>query len=337
MQTDVRIPHSAGRFSIKRLWLFLVLCAPLAHAASFDCSKATTPVEKAICSDPHLSALDDQLNKAYQAALAKAGEADVVVRHDQRAWLSDLQDTCTGDQIRACIEQRETDRIAKLNATQPFNPSSVTEYKVTNASRYFDFTVRIFAKPVEAGFEDTREGPGRILIYAKGQTTPMQTIVMNNMYISLDKTHQALTNTADLYDFQGFLNVGDFNFDGHEDLGIQNGNNGAYAQPSYDIYLYSPDKHIFEFNKPLTNLIASTLGFFDVDPGKKLLTTLAKDGCCYHETTQYAVVNNQPVGVSREIDDDTKSDKYELVINQRMVAGKWTTVATKKVPQDRSQ
>src|SRR5271156_890887 len=109
---------------MKRLWLFLVLCAPLPHPASFDCSKATNPVEKAICSDPHLSALDDQLNKAYQAALAKAGEADVVVRQDQRAWLSDLQDTCTGDQIRACIEQQETDRIAKLNATPPFNPSS---------------------------------------------------------------------------------------------------------------------------------------------------------------------------------------------------------------------
>jgi len=34
-------------------------------AASFDCNKATTETEIAICSDPELSALDDRLSGVY--------------------------------------------------------------------------------------------------------------------------------------------------------------------------------------------------------------------------------------------------------------------------------
>jgi hypothetical protein len=133
------------------------------------------------------------------------------------------------------------------------------------------------------------------------------------------------------------VNVGDFNFDGHEDLGIQNGNNGAYNGPSYDIYLYSPEKNSFEFSRPLTELVAGSLGFFQVDPAKKTLVTMTKDGCCYHVTTRYAVVNNQPSAVSREIDDASKSDKFDLLTEQQMVDGKWSKGSTKRVPQEKSQ
>ncbi len=40
------------------------------HAASFDCSKATSEVEKLICGDEELSKLDDSLNKAYLERLS---------------------------------------------------------------------------------------------------------------------------------------------------------------------------------------------------------------------------------------------------------------------------
>jgi uncharacterized protein len=42
--------------------------APL-HAASFDCNKATTETEIAICGDPQLSALDELMGVAYKQAL----------------------------------------------------------------------------------------------------------------------------------------------------------------------------------------------------------------------------------------------------------------------------
>ena len=56
-----------------RVWLFLALCVVgVAHAASFDCTKAKRKVEKRICADPALSQLDDQAAHAYAQAYASA-------------------------------------------------------------------------------------------------------------------------------------------------------------------------------------------------------------------------------------------------------------------------
>jgi hypothetical protein len=278
--------------------------------------------------------LDDQLSISYQIALGNAGEGDVVVRHQQRAWLSDLNQQCAGLQINTCIEQHQTARIHVLNNTPPFDPSSVTEYKLSQASRSFDFVVRMF--PTTPGPDDiTREGPGHVLIFAKGSTTPLQIIAMDNIFASLDKGGQPFTNTAKLYDYQGLINVGDFNFDGREDFAIQNGNGGSYGGPSYNVYLYSPSTDRFQLSQSMTDLIASTLGFFTVDATKKLLTTFSKDGCCFHATTTYAVVHDDPIPVSREIEDATKNAEYVLITTQRMVNGKWQG-KSKRVPQDKA-
>ena len=43
-----------------------LLSSPLAHSASFDCTKASTFVEKAICSDPKLSRQDEVLGENYK-------------------------------------------------------------------------------------------------------------------------------------------------------------------------------------------------------------------------------------------------------------------------------
>jgi uncharacterized protein len=75
-------------------WLLLA-AAPLAHAASFDCSKARTPIEKTICASPELSAADDQMAAAYKAALAQAPEAAELLRVGQREWLRDRAQNCS--------------------------------------------------------------------------------------------------------------------------------------------------------------------------------------------------------------------------------------------------
>ena len=53
-------------------------------AASFDCSKATTKVEKMVCASPELSQLDESLSRAYQAVQKRFGKAAVL---DQMWWL----------------------------------------------------------------------------------------------------------------------------------------------------------------------------------------------------------------------------------------------------------
>ena len=60
-----------------------------ASTASFDCAKAATAIEKAICADPALSQLDADIAAAYGAAAASLDEAmRARLKRSQREWLS---------------------------------------------------------------------------------------------------------------------------------------------------------------------------------------------------------------------------------------------------------
>lgn len=68
------------------------------QAASFDCAKASTPFEKAICASDGLSAADERLAKSYATAIGGLSEKALAgVREDQRAWLDFAQQSCSPD------------------------------------------------------------------------------------------------------------------------------------------------------------------------------------------------------------------------------------------------
>lgn len=60
---------------------------------SFDCAKAATPVEHAICSNETLSQLDSDLAGTYTKALAHAADAEAL-RNEQRAWSAQRAAAC---------------------------------------------------------------------------------------------------------------------------------------------------------------------------------------------------------------------------------------------------
>jgi uncharacterized protein len=66
--------------------------AGTSRAASFDCAKARTPLEKAICSDPSLGAADDELNASWKSAL-KTFPLPAFLRTSQQFWLKETA-TC---------------------------------------------------------------------------------------------------------------------------------------------------------------------------------------------------------------------------------------------------
>ena len=72
-------------FRFISIFLFSFLVSPL-HAASFDCSKATTETEKAICADPELSALDESIAKEFFALDKKGRYFDDIVTK-QKEWI----------------------------------------------------------------------------------------------------------------------------------------------------------------------------------------------------------------------------------------------------------
>jgi uncharacterized protein len=70
--------------------------APAQAGPSFDCSKATSPVEKAICADPGASEADRKMAAAYDRLLQSltAPQARAHLQRDQVAWLSDRHRVC---------------------------------------------------------------------------------------------------------------------------------------------------------------------------------------------------------------------------------------------------
>jgi uncharacterized protein len=95
--------------------LIFAFACPFAWSAGFDCAKAASGVEKAICADPALSDLDDVLARYYQGARFVLRENAECLVPDQREWLR-KRDAC-GDS--ACLNTAYLERLGELSALQP--------------------------------------------------------------------------------------------------------------------------------------------------------------------------------------------------------------------------
>lgn len=76
------------------VWVALSLLVSVsAHAASFDCAKVATKMEKLICGDQQLSKSDEELAAAYSKALKEAADP-AAIKKQQREWLADVRKRC---------------------------------------------------------------------------------------------------------------------------------------------------------------------------------------------------------------------------------------------------
>jgi uncharacterized protein len=89
----------------------IVFASVHAHAASFDCARASTAVEHTICANPSLSRLDEELAAAFKTMLGNVANP-AALRERQREWLEE-RDACGDD---ACLDRLYTRRVAGLRA-----------------------------------------------------------------------------------------------------------------------------------------------------------------------------------------------------------------------------
>lgn len=92
---------------------FLLIFAGSIEAASFDCGKAATEIEKLICGDGELSKLDESLDKAYLQALKRA-DVDKQMIESQRQWLKTKRNACKNAE---CIKKAYETRIKELGSS----------------------------------------------------------------------------------------------------------------------------------------------------------------------------------------------------------------------------
>lgn len=92
-------------------WLALagLVLSCAASAASFDCAKAQTRVEKLICADAELSRLDDDLGRAWKQHLSDNKFQDQF-RTTQKHWIT-RRNECTD---AGCLKQTYQARLEQM-------------------------------------------------------------------------------------------------------------------------------------------------------------------------------------------------------------------------------
>lgn len=296
-------------FNLRRTLGAMALLALPASALAMDCTKATQKDEMAICQSPTLLQLDAVLNKSY--ALARQQTDKEQLKSTQLDWLKSRQQ-CGDD--TTCLGNRYIARIKTLAAVENISV-------IHNASKQWDFVLSASGCNPEDSYPRC-EGAGMLDVFAKGSGKLVQHLPASAVFLELDSTGKATTNLVEMYgENNSGLVIEDINFDGHDDIALRAGNEGAYGGPSYDVYLYQPASKSFRLNGALTQIGSENLGLFSVDPQSRTLTTSTKSGCCWHQSSTWKVENNQPVLIE-EITEGEGSGK---------LAGKFTRTIRKLV------
>ena len=94
---------------------------PRAPLPLFDCARAATAIEQAICSDQALAQLDRRVAEAYawRLQLEAQGGQPPVVKDQQVAWLADRDAACgglSGAALVSCLDDQYAQRLTALRS-----------------------------------------------------------------------------------------------------------------------------------------------------------------------------------------------------------------------------
>ena len=127
----------------------------------------------------------------------------------------------------------------------------------------------------------------------KSTDTEIIKIESEELTIFFDEEGNINSNILQLpYGEQSNIICDDFDFDGVKDLAIMDGQFGCYHGPSFQVYLEKNNNlvHSPEF----TELAQEYCGMFETDHKSKVIRTMTKSGCCWHEFSEFKVVNGIP-------------------------------------------
>lgn len=121
--------------------LLLVVASPFGAVAqsgpSFDCAKASSAIDRAICQDKDVARADREMVALYGTLLARlGGPAKEALQKSQMQWIVNRNRGCArgdSDAITRCLAVRYENRIADLKAsgagTYPFVEEEVIQQK----------------------------------------------------------------------------------------------------------------------------------------------------------------------------------------------------------------
>ncbi|MDR1349750.1 MAG: lysozyme inhibitor LprI family protein [Zoogloeaceae bacterium] len=168
-----------------------------AKAASFDCEQAKSEFEQAVCDNPKLSALDEEMSKSYHAALEKMADGKAAFRAQQRAWLKWMQKRSAPD-----LEEAYQWHIQYLNELPLFPDADASMQKAANGPVFSmkfsleekQYTLNAYMLNACKNPDDCG-GPAQVRIFRQGRAKALHIINMPNLYVFRQEWAQALNSS----------------------------------------------------------------------------------------------------------------------------------------------
>jgi len=190
----------------------------------------------------------------------------------------------------------------------------------------------------DAAYFECDSGPLLLTVTHRQDASFSQELPLEQICVVRDAQGNPLVNGATLYDDQGMIQVGDFDFDGALDFAVQDGKASCYGGPSYHVFLFDASSGRFVPNEAFTALAQEWCGFFSVDAKKQELLTSTKSGCCWHEFARWKVVSGAPQQVYRlTLEHKAGAREGELTVvesEERLVRGRWIERRVERVEKE---
>jgi hypothetical protein len=184
-------------------------------------------------------------------------------------------------------------------------------FDLPDVSTKYDFRIALLPPAPSADPDAASSLGAAITVYAKGQTTPVHQVIVED-----------IGPAAFEESYQPELTIGDFDFDGEEDFALHVADDGPYGSPTYAVFVHRKTGDPFILSKALTELTQESMGFFDVDAKKRRIRTSSKSGCCIHWQSEYVIVAGEPRRIRTETQ-DALSDGCVITIETLSQDGKW--------------
>jgi len=298
---------------MKTVFPFVMLCffslPPAVEAASFDCTKANHPVEKAICGNDELSKLDDELAQIFQSRKAFVIQGDTHLVDEQKKWLSEMRKECKADnEIDKCVKRKYRLRIDGDLRLLPFSasiapPKGDEEKFVWLKDMLPEYDLKLALEPAPVCDENFVCSYERLLsIFPKGQKNPRQAIVL-----PYEIGQHNLSEMTDKLNQKQLFEVVDYNFDGCPDFAVYTGIEGIRGAKEYRVFLCNKKDGKFYYAPAFSDMIYAQV--VERDKENKKYKVFDRASCCQHYSIIYKVENNIPIPVFQTIRDSMNSEK----------------------------
>jgi uncharacterized protein YecT (DUF1311 family) len=168
---------------VTRACLLVALAAASpAVAASFDCTRASSAVEKRICATARLSALDDELAATYAQA-RRLGADPAALKAAQQAWIKDERDK---EDDAGAIEAAYLARIEEIRL-QPALKKALFAQQAAPASvpgRYSE--TEPLCLLAEGGDHECQEGTGDVESYFDLRSGPGRALTVDSTLVFIN-------------------------------------------------------------------------------------------------------------------------------------------------------